>query len=163
MWATDSCTIRFFSSAPLEDIEAINDDAKSLINPLKSEIGVAVMIRGFRFKKALMQEHFNENYMESGKFPKATFKGQINEPVDFGKNSTIDMTATGTLEIHGIKKETTLKGKMEIVNGKIILNSKFKVKLAGYDIEIPSIVSKNIAEEVEVFFYAEYRMKVTGK
>jgi polyisoprenoid-binding protein YceI len=112
-----------------------------------------VLMKSFVFEKALMQEHFNENYVESDKFPNATFQGKIANfsAVDFTKEGTYDVTVEGDLTIHGITKKISEKGTFTVKAGdKIHGNSKFMVKPADYDIKIPSTVMNNIAETIEV-------------
>src|SRR5882757_9087161 len=97
--------VSFFSKAPVEDIDAHNTSAHSVLNTTTREVAFLVPIRKFVFQKALMQEHFNEKYMESDKYPMASFKGKINEDVDFSKDGETKVTATGQLSIHGVEKE----------------------------------------------------------
>jgi polyisoprenoid-binding protein YceI len=104
----------------------------------------------FKFKNALMEEHFNENYMESNKYPHAFFKGKIKEAIDYSKDTEIDVTLEGELEIHGVKKQAELPAKINIKGKEIGVFSKFKVKVADYNIKVPSLYVKNIAEEVVV-------------
>lgn len=148
-----STDITFFSKAPLEDIEAENKEGKSLIKTSTNDIAWVVSIRGFHFEKPLMEEHFNENYMETEKgkeYKTASFKGKINEEIDWTKDGVYKVTATGMLTIHAVSKKRTLEGELEIKDGKVMLISEFKVNLEDHDIEIPKMVLKNIAETVDV-------------
>ena len=97
-----------------------------------------------------MQEHFNENYMESEKYPMGTFKGKIMEVIDYTKNGTYDVTAKGQLTLHGVTLPRDLKGKLTVENQKISLISSFEVKLVDYKIDIPKIVFAKIAEVISV-------------
>lgn len=154
-----SSEIHFFSAAPLENIEATNKDAKSLLNTETKEVAVIIGIRQFKFEKPLMEEHFNENYMESDKFKTADFKGKINEQIDFSKNGEYDVTVTGKLTIHGVTQDRTIPGKIT-VNGKSIkVYSKFPVALKDHNIKIPTAVIKNIAESVDVTVNISYEPK----
>ncbi len=141
--------VRFFSSAPLEDIEAVNKEGTSLFNLETSQIAFSIPIKGFQFEKSLMQEHFNENYLESDKYPTATFQGKIS---GFDKNATERQKAraTGKMKIHGVEKNVTIDGEILLEKDKAILSSVFKIEIADYDIEIPKVVFYNIAEVVEV-------------
>ena len=151
--------VSFFSKALLENIEAMNKGSRSLINTETNEIAVIIGIRQFHFHKELMEEHFNENYMESDKFKTASFKGTINEKLDYKKDGTTAVTAKGKLTIHGVEKEVLLNGTL-IVKGNILtLNSKFKVALKDYNIKIPTTVISNIAEEIEVTVNIIYEVK----
>ncbi|WP_425391243.1 YceI family protein [Ekhidna sp.] len=154
--STDSY-IKFFSDAPMEDIEAINESASSLIDLDNKAIVIVIPIKSFSFKKKLMQEHFNENYLESDKFPKATFKGKIRDWD--GQEGTSRATAEGTLEIHGVTQDVTIDGEIVYQNDTIKISTVFPIRLEDYDIKIPKAVFYNIAEEVEVtanFEYAPY-------
>ena len=146
----DTSYIHFFSEAPLENIEAVNNKTNGLINTSNGEIVIIIPINSFEFDKELMKEHFNENYMETPKFKNATFKGKIVESVDWKKDGTIDATVKGTLTIHGVSKPRTFKGKMVLKKGNAHLSTSFKVKLEDHDIEIPTVVFQNIAEIIDV-------------
>lgn len=159
IFSTKTGAINFFSSAPLEDIEAKNAKAISLINTRNNEVAVRVPIKQFQFRNRLMQEHFNENYMESEKYPHATFKGKINEVIDFQKAGTYDVSATGVLNIHGVSKERTLKGKLKIDNSGMTLETKFDVLLADHKIKIPQVVFNKIAEKIAVSSSFTYTMQ----
>lgn len=143
-------TITFFSSSPLEDITATNKGAIIVFNSSTNDIQIRVSVINFKFKNALMEEHFNENYMESEKFPKSTFKGKINEPVDYSKDGETKVTVTGKMEIHGVTKDETYTGTIKKVGNEITLDCKFKVKVADYNIKVPTLYVKNIAEVVDI-------------
>lgn len=150
IYIAKNCEISFFSSAPLENIEAHNKAAKPIINTETGDIQIKIAMNAFVFAKPLMQEHFNENYVESDKFPAATFKGKINEKVDWTKDGEYKVTATGTMYIHGVSKEITIDGLIKIAGSDISISSKFNIHVADYKIKIPSLVVQNIAEDVEV-------------
>lgn len=147
--------IRFFSSALLEDIEAVNSKTKSVFDSDNGQIVFSVPINQFEFKKSLMKEHFNEKYMESDKFPKATFKGQINDFDKKGEN--LDATAEGEFEIHGVRKKIKIVGNLEFKNSRVFITAVFMIKLEDYEIKIPSLLFQKIAEEVEVTITFEYK------
>ncbi|RMD73562.1 MAG: YceI family protein [Bacteroidetes bacterium] len=152
IWFTRSGKISFYSDAPLEKIEAHNKSATSVLNTADGRLEFAVLIKGFQFEKALMQEHFNENYMESDKYPKATFKGSIVniDEVDFGKDGTYPVVAKGQLTIHGVTREVEVPGQITVTNGQIAAQASFEVAVADYGIEIPAVVRDNIAKVVRV-------------
>ncbi len=159
MLTAKSGKVSFFSSAPLEDIEATNQSAQSVINTNTKEVAVKIPIKAFKFDNSLMQEHFNENYMESEKFPHATFKGKINEEVDLTKEGIYQVSATGKMNIHGVERDQTIKGKLQVAGGKAILDSSFEVLLVDYKIEVPTVVFQKIAEKIKVsclFTYLPY-------
>ena len=151
--------ITFFSSAILEDITATTNSVSSALNIKTNEIAFKVAIKSFEFRKRLMQEHFNENYMESDKYPHATFAGKINEEVDWGKDGTYEVTAAGNLDIHGVRKFYTTKATIEVKNGTVTAQTKFNVKLEDHNIKIPRVVVRNIAEVVEVTVSSTYQLQ----
>jgi polyisoprenoid-binding protein YceI len=144
--------IRFFSSAPLEDIEARNKQVNAALDTESGDFVFRVLIRSFEFEKALMQEHFNENYLESHKFPNASFQGKVTNlsEIDFTKDGAYEATVEGKLTIHGVTNDIVKKGTFTVKDGVIEGFSKFDVKVADYDIKIPSAVTDNIAENIEV-------------
>jgi len=151
LYRTKTGEVSFYSKAPLEDIAAVNKEADILINTNTSEVVSAMKIKKFDFPNDLMEEHFNENYMESGKFPNAVFKGKINEKIDFSKAGTHQVTATGKINVHGIEQDKTIAGTLQVVPGeKLILNATFDIMLVDHKIERPSIVTMKIAEKIDV-------------
>jgi YceI-like domain len=150
MYATQSGETSFFSETPVENISAVNKNVGAIINTSTNEVAISMKMSGFNFPNKLMQEHFNENYMESEKYPVGTFKGKIIEPIDYTKNGTYDVTAKGQLTIHGVTIPRDLKGKITVENQKISLISNFEVKLIDHKIDIPKIVFAKIAEVISV-------------
>ncbi len=144
----------FFSSAVLEDITATTTKGKSVINLLNGEIAFSIPVNSFKFAKSLMQEHFNEKYMESEKFPKATFLGRINNWEH--KKSLPEAVATGNLMIHGVSKQFSTKGAVIFKKDKLIIEAKFNIRLEDFGVEVPSIMFQKIAEEVEITVTYEY-------
>ncbi len=140
--------VSFFSETPIENISAENVAATALI--IKDSIVFKIPNKSFIFPKPLMQEHFNENYMESDKNPYSTFRGQINEKIDLTKEGTYQVTSTGKINIHGIEKIVTLKGTLIVKGTEITINSTFDVKLDDHKIERPKVVMQNIAEVIKV-------------
>ncbi|OEK00955.1 hypothetical protein BFP97_05275 [Roseivirga sp. 4D4] len=144
--------IKFFSHAPLEDIEAHNNKVLSIVDLAKGQVAVDMLIKAFEFEKKLMQEHFNENYMESDKHPKSTFKGTFEVP-DGLKSMTegsYEVDVTGDLTVHGVTKPLSTKATLAVAGGKLSGGLVFKVKVKDHDIKIPKVVVRNIADEVEV-------------
>ncbi|MEO8147459.1 MAG: YceI family protein [Bacteroidia bacterium] len=148
--------VAFFSEAPLENIDALNQNVSSVINANTKEVAFQIPIRGFKFKKALMEEHFNEKYMESNKYPDATFNGKINEDINFAKDGEYKITATGQMTIHGVEKKVTHAGTLSVKSGKIELRSAFNVVIKDYNIEIPTIVFQHIADTIAVKLNVSY-------
>ncbi len=156
VFIADKGETTFYSYAPVEDIKATSNQVNSIINTVTGEVAFMIPMRSFRFAKELMEEHFNEKYVESEKFPQATFKGTINEKVDFYKNGILKVTATGILNIHGKDKNISEKGEIEVAGEKIILKIDFNIALADYDIKIPQLLFQNIADTINVKMNATY-------
>jgi polyisoprenoid-binding protein YceI len=151
-YLTKTGKIKFHSDAPLEKIEAINNQVNAALDVTTGDFVFKVIIKSFEFEKALMQEHFNENYLESAKFPNAQFIGKVTNisEMNFTKNASFDAKVEGTLTMHGVKKPIKATGTLQSKDGKILGKSTFKLKVKDYDIAIPTAVVKNIAEDVEV-------------
>ena len=154
-YLTKQGTISFFSHSPVEDIEAVNNQVLSIVDIETGDVAISVLMKSFMFEKSLMQEHFNENYVESDKFPKAKFKGKI---IDFenleNKNK---VSIQGDLTIHGITKEVKVDANIEIDNNNLVLNGVFTVLVADYQIKIPSVVKNNIAKTIEITFSLNHK------
>ncbi|NUQ24506.1 MAG: YceI family protein [Saprospiraceae bacterium] len=144
--------ISFFSDTPLEKIEAHNSKATSVLDASNGNLEFAVLIKAFQFEKALMQEHFNENYMESSKFPKSSFKGKVTniKDINLKKDGEYNATVKGQLTIHGVTKDVETTGKFVVAGGKISAKSAFNVAVADYNITIPAVVRDNIAKTVKI-------------
>lgn len=150
IYKATSGIIDFFSEAPMENIEAKNTQVKAIMNTDKHEIAFIVPVIGFKFEKPLMEEHFNENYMESEKYKTAQFSGKYTGNVNFKKNGLYPVKGKGKINIHGVEQERDFNGEMNVDGNKIILTCKFDVLLKDHKIKIPKVVVKNIAEKVEV-------------
>lgn len=155
-----SSEVSFFSDAPMEDIEAFNQDSKSIFDASTGEIAFVVPIKSFEFEKSLMQEHFNENYLESDKYPHAKFEGKL-QGYEAGKSqrggAPQEVTARGQLTIHGVTHEVEVPGTIDTNGSGVEMKATFPIKVADYDIDIPKIVFYNIAEEVEVRVNFQYQ------
>lgn len=150
--STKTGEITFEASVPsFEEVKATNKGVSCILNTKTGEIASLALIKGFRFKVALMEEHFNENYIESDKYPKAIFKGKI-ENFDVSKltNSEQKFSVKGTLEIHGKTKEVTSVALIKKSGDKIEINNSFSVQPEDFDIKIPNVVSKKVAKTVDV-------------
>jgi hypothetical protein len=150
--------ISFYSSTPMEDILGESNEVVTILNAETGEIAFQALMTTFHFKRALMEEHFNENYMESTKFPKAKFSGKIEGfNKDMLKNAATEVKVTGTLSVHGVDKTVTVPAKLGMENGKLKGTTKFKVTPEDYGITIPSLVRDKIAKQMEVTVKAEYQ------
>ena len=151
-YVTKTGHIKFYSETPIETIEAHNHAVNAALNPETGDLVFKVLIKSFEFEKALMQEHFNENYMESDKFPNAMFRGKVTNAanIDFSKNGTYDASVKGELTIHGVTNEVDEKGTFTVAGEKIQGKSVFSVLLEDYEIKVPGAVRKQISESIEV-------------
>ncbi|WP_375562545.1 YceI family protein [Bernardetia sp. OM2101] len=149
-YTLEESKVHFFSSAPMEDIEANNKDCKGVIDTKTNAFSFRIPIKSFIFPSSLMQQHFNENYMDSEKYPNATFKGTIEGDYDLTTDGTYDVVAVGDLEIHGKKQARKIPSQIIVKNGKASIKSTFDVKLEDHDVEIPSLMFQKIAETVKV-------------
>lgn len=161
LYFTKNGYISFFSSTVMEDIKADNNQVISIVNTATGEIQFSLLNNAFHFKKALMEEHFNEDYIESAKYPKSTFKGTISnlKDMDLSKDGVYNITVSGNLSIHGITKAVSVPGKLTVKAGSISATSVFKIKPKDYSMKIPAGVKNNIAESVELTVNCSYEKK----
>jgi len=136
--------IVFFSEAPLEDISAINNNVSAVFDANTNDLVFQLKVSDFIFRKSLMQEHFNENYLESDIYPNSTFLGKVTD------NKNGSATVKGNLTIHGITNNIKVNGGMIQNKESIIISAKFTVKLEDYSIKVPTLVMYKIAEEIEI-------------
>ena len=144
--------VKFHSDASVEKIEAVNKSATAVVDAATGNMEWKVLIKGFLFEKALMQEHFNENYLESSKFPSATFKGQITNlsEVNFAKDGTYNVKVKGKLTIHGVEKDVENTGTIKVGGGAVSIHSDFVVKCSDYNVKIEAAKVSNISNEIKV-------------
>lgn len=155
IYVGETCKIMFFSETKLENIDAINTVTKPVLNAATGDFAIKDSQNAFTFKSVFMQEHYNENYVESEKFPYATFTGKITETVDYTKNGSYPVHMAGKLDMHGVTVPRTIEGTLTVKDGRLILDSKFNVKVADHNIKVPSLYVEKIAESVQVTFHAE--------
>ncbi len=145
--------ISFFSASIMEDIEARNDKVSAIFDLTTGQVAFSVPIHDFQFKRTLMQEHFNENYMESEKFPKATFTGQLLNAAQVLKqlpSGTQTVEAEGNLVVHGVTRKALVSGTLQIRDGQLVVFAYFNIAPADYSIDIPLLVREHIAKSVSV-------------
>ena len=149
--------VSFVSEAPIEKIVATNNSGYLVMDADNGQLEMSALIKGFQFEKALMQEHFNENYMESHKYPKAFFKGRVTNisSLSLTKDGTYNADVTGDLSIHGITKPFATQAKMIVNGGKVSVQGNFEVAITDYGIEVPKVVRDNIAKQVKVNISAD--------
>lgn len=157
IYSTKTGRISFFSSAPLEDIEAKNSEVESKLSASTGQVVYTLLMKGFQFDNELMEEHFNENYVESTKYPKADFKGFITniKDINFFKDGTYPAIVKGTLTMHGVTKEQTSNGTITVSGAKVTAKSKFNITLKDYNIG-GSLIGKKIASLVAVTVDCQY-------
>lgn len=153
--------VSFFSKTPMENIEAVNNEIASALNIQTGEIGFAVLVKSFHFERALMEQHFNETYMESDKMPKASFKGKITNlsAVDFNKEGSYPVTTDGEMTIHGVTQKISIAGTIIIKGGLPQVIARFKVVPKDYNIKIPGLVADKIAASMDVSVNCKYEKK----
>jgi len=144
--------IKFYSDSPLEKIEAHNRQVNAALDAATGDFVFKVLIKSFEFEKTLMQEHFNENYLESDKFPTATFLGKVinMKDVNVGKDGTYEALVEGKLTIHGVTQPVKKNGTFEVKGTKITVEAKFTIQLADYNIKVPGAVTNSISKSIEI-------------
>ena len=150
VYTTRNGFIGFYSKTPLEDIKAENKQAYAVIDAGKRMLGFNLLVKGFSFTKNLMQTHFNENYIESDKYPNARFTGNYTGDIDLAKNGIYKVQVQGDLTLHGATKVLNVPATIEVKDGMLIGISDFKLTPSDYNIKIPSIVREKIAQQIDV-------------
>lgn len=161
VYFTRNGTVSFFSSTPLENIDAKNTAVASKVNAQTGDVEFQMLVKGFQFKKAAMQQHFNDkDYMDSDNFPKSSFKGKITDlsKVNFKKDGAYNITVEGDLTIHGVTKKVSTTGTITVTGEKINSKATFTVLLKDYNVSVPSFVSKKVAESVQVKVDCDYQL-----
>jgi len=150
--------VGFFSHTPVEDIKADNNQVASILDTSTGDVVFQVLVKSFHFDRALMEEHFNENYMESDKLPKATFKGRITNitTVDLKKKGTYNVTVEGDLTVHGVTNKVKVDGTLEVADGALNANAKFGIVPEEYKISIPGLVREKIEKSLAVTVSMKY-------
>jgi hypothetical protein len=162
-YMTRTGKITFDATTPSspEKIDARNNEVAAIVDAKTGDLVFQLQIKGFKFEKELMEEHFNEKYMESDKYPKSTFNGKITNPgdVNFSKDGSYNVTAAGKLSMHGSEQQVTVPGTIKVSGNKIMLTAKFKVKLDDYKVEVPKLVADKVAKEASITLEAELAQK----
>lgn len=156
LYTCKNARITLFSTALIEDIKATTSSGMSVFDASTNELDFSVPISTFQFEKAFMQQHFNSDYMESDKYPRAIFKGKIQEHIDVAREGTYPVNVTGDLTVHGITQKRTIPGSVTIKNGILSMASEFMVKCADHHIDIPQILFYHIAESIKITVSATY-------
>lgn len=152
--------ITFSSDAPLELITAASNELKGLIETEKKQFAFSIKVKSFKgFNSGFQRDHFNENYLETDKYPDATFSGKIIEDIDFTKDGVLTVRAKGILTVHGVPKERIIKSDMTIKDGLIFIKANFTVLLADHNIPIPKVVHEKLASEIKVEVNSELKAR----
>lgn len=156
IYASNNGTITFSSEAPFELINATSKEMKGAVDISKNNFAFRIRIRSFEgFNSPLQKEHFNENYMESEKYPEATFSGKIIETINYEQKGKYTIRAKGMLTIHGVEQERIIKSELELTGKSIVINSSFTVLLSDHQIPIPRVVKEKLANEIKVNIHTE--------
>lgn len=158
VFSTKSGQLTFNASGGIETIAAVNNQVDSKFASATGQIVIAALVKGFRFENQLMEDHFNENYMESTKFPNSDFKGYITniKEIDFSKDGVHTANFEGNLTIHGVAQKISTKGQIKITNGKPTISGDFSIKLKDYGIS-GSYIGDKIAGEVKIHVNCTYQ------
>jgi polyisoprenoid-binding protein YceI len=161
LYITKAGKVSFNSRSSVEKIEADNNEVSSVINTQTGDMVFAILLKSFHFDRALMEEHFNENYVESDKFPKSTFKGKISNlsTINFTKDGSYPAIVEGDLTMHGVTKKVSSNGTLTVKAGKIAAYAKFSIKLKDFDISIPSLVADKISQDIDIIVDCKYDPK----
>lgn len=143
--------VEFISEAPLEIIKAHSEKLIGVLDTSNHSFGFAVAVQSFYgFNSPLQRDHFNLNYLESDKFPNIIFNGKIIEPIDYSNYGTYEVRAKGQLEIHGIKQDKIIKGRLIVSRNSIIAEAEFYVNLSDFEITVPKVVKEKVALDIDV-------------
>ena len=160
VFSTNDGIVTFRSDAPQELISATSNALHGLIDIEKRTFAFRVRVRTFKgFNSGLQEQHFNENYLESEKFPEITFRGKIIEQVDFSIDGKYIVRTKGLLSVHGVDQERIIKSDVIVQKGNITVNSKFNVLITDHDIKVPRVVHEKIASEIKIEVSADFKRK----
>lgn len=149
---TKTGKIYFNCTGGVEPIEGVNKSVLCALEPKSGKLQFSVQMKGFEFEKDLMKEHFNENYVESDKYPKADFNGQLtnNAEVNYAKDGVYAVKVSGKLSMHNVTRDVTTAGKITIKGGVATATAEFSVLLSDYKVEIPSLVKDKISKDAKI-------------
>jgi len=151
LYRSDEGIVQFTSEAPLELIKASSTDLRGVIDPVENTFAFSIDIKSFEgFNSDLQRTHFNENYLESLKFPRATFSGKVIEKINWDGEGEFDLRAKGLLNVHGIEQERIISSSVQLFPDRAFIRAEFDIRLKDHDIDIPKIVAQKISEEIKV-------------
>ena len=144
-----------------EKIEGVNNEVACILDAKTGDFVFQLQVKSFKFERELMQQHFNENYMESDKFPKSMFKGKITNfgDVNLAKDGTYKVTVSGDLTVHGVTKTVTVPGTITVKGGTATASAKMQIKLADYKVDVPSVVGDKVAKDAIITIDAALAQK----
>jgi YceI-like domain len=152
IYTAKNASVAFFAGTVMEDIDGKSKQIISFLNTKTGEVAVSIDNKSFKFKSNLMEEHFNENYMETEKYPKTEFKGKIDNvaTINFTNPNFFDVTISGTLTTHGVSQPKTIQARLKNNNGVLEGTAKFSVVLEDHKIDRPKIVWQKLAEKIDI-------------
>lgn len=161
IYKTNTGNISFYSHTPVEDIRALNHKVKTAFSSESGQLQFSCLIKDFEFKKALMQEHFNESYMESTTYPKATFNGFIASvsAIDFNKDGSYTSEVKGKLTIKDVSKKVSTTATFVVSGGVVNAKATFNVNPYDYNVKIPKMIAPKISESIEITVDSDYTHK----
>ena len=160
-YMTRTGRISFSSHTPLENIDAINNEVSAVLDGKTGAVVFQAPVKSFKFERALMEEHFNENYMESNKYPRADFNGKITDIAiaNFTKDGSYKVTASGKLTMHGVTKDITVPVTLTVKGQEVTGQANFKITPGDYNIKIPSLVQDKIDKQISVKVNTVFQQK----
>jgi hypothetical protein len=158
LFMTRTGQIVFHAGTPVEDVDGVNNEVTSMLNTKTGEIVFSVLIKSFHFKRSLMEEHFNENYMESNTFPKATYNGKLRDiqKLNLKSDGSQNFETEGDLTIHGVTQRVKASGTLTVSKGRLSGKASFVIKPQDYKIEIPGLVADKIAKDIQIIVDCVY-------
>lgn len=153
VYVSDSSSVTFNSTTPIELISAVNHASTAMIEMASKTVKVQVPVAAFQFENKMMQEHFTEGYLEPRKFPYATFRGKLSDSLDLSVDTLYIVEATGMLNVHGIDRVHSFTGLMICKDSVVELTTDFSLLLSDHEIKVPGPVFENIAKEVSIEVY----------
>jgi polyisoprenoid-binding protein YceI len=152
VYKTSAGKISFVSKTAIEEFSADNSQVQAGIDAGQNKVQFRVPVNGFVFKSALMQKHFQENYMETSQFQYSSFKGKIKNmaAVNFGQNGEYPVESVGQLTMHGVTKDITVPGKVVVKDGAVTLKANFKIKCSDYQIKIPAASAASVSDDIAI-------------
>jgi polyisoprenoid-binding protein YceI len=152
VFKTSAGNISFKSKTAIEEFSATNAQVEAAIAPAKNQMQFRVPVNGFQFKSALMQKHFQENYMETSRFQYSNFVGKISNiaAVNFTRDGEYAVESVGKLTMHGVTKDITVPGKIVVKGGNVTLKANFKIKCSDYQIKIPAASAASVSDDIDI-------------